>query len=217
LKTDHKFTRDENLICGFCQAMLHDYESAIEHFEAIGPVELMSDDVQALLATCYDSAGYFDSAIEVYVFLAEKQSYALNNYNYAVALSHGGYFDQAQDVLFEEDFLRPGQPKVERLLAWCSLKSANAEQAAKYYEKIISESAPKASDYFNAGHAALALGDVPKAVNYYKMSAATRASESANPSPIRLSDEDNAMLDALKVPRLVARLAIEAANSKDAR
>ena len=98
--------------------------------------------------------------------------------------------------------MHPGQTKVLRLLAWCTLKSDSLKSVesrkSKYkdlYSRLLRASDLKSSDWFNAGHASLAEGDTPLAIQYYLQSGITT-----------FTPEDRKMLIALGVSRLTLNL-----------
>lgn len=201
-----ELTDSECLICGFSHAMLREYESAIDFFEEIIAHGSASEDVLVLYANCLSATGNYTKAVAVYESLENAGYESLNLYSYAVALSHAGEYERAADILFKEDYLHPGQANVERLLAWCSLKAGNAEQALKYYEKRLGDSSAIPADFFHAGHAALALGDVARAVGLYK----TYSSYHPNTHYTLFTSEDVDLLESLQVPVPSIRFVSEA-------
>ncbi|MBR3114767.1 MAG: hypothetical protein IKH47_03200, partial [Bacteroidaceae bacterium] len=163
-----------------------------------------------LYASCLMSAGKPEEAVRIYerelgtVSPAAEGSPSSEDegqtvgarslYSYAVALSQTGRYADACQALYQEDYLRPDQVKVVRLLAWCCLRS-DADAALSHYQRLLAMQPLRLSDWLNAGHAALAAGHTSQAIDYYRHSQATSLTES-----------DRSLLLSLSVSPLIVNL-----------
>ena len=43
------------------------------------------------------------------------------------------------------------------------------ETSQRYYDRILAEDTPTPTDYLNLGHLSLALGQIPQAMDYYRL------------------------------------------------
>lgn len=192
----------------FCYAMVRDYHSAVESFSLCE--EHLDAEMLTLYASCLMSAGKPEEAVRIYerelgtVSPAAEGSPtsedegqtvgARSLYSYAVALSQTGRYADACQALYQEDYLRPDQVKVVRLLAWCCLRS-DADAALSHYQRLLAMQPLRPSDWLNAGHAALATGHTSQAIDYYRHSQATSLTES-----------DRSLLLSLSVSPLIVNL-----------
>lgn len=195
----------------FCFAMLKDSHSAVDTFQQCEKRgHSLSDDMQALYASCLMSEGRPLEAIKIYQQLFAREESALSLYSYAVALSQTEQYAEACNVLYQEDFLRPNQIRVVRLLTWCSMKRLAQSQEGidmatelnsllHLYQRLLAMEPLRGADWFNAGHAALACGNVAQAIDYY-----THSDISS------FSADDRSLLAALGVPTLTLRLVADA-------
>ncbi|MBQ7741793.1 MAG: hypothetical protein IJT90_02540 [Bacteroidaceae bacterium] len=178
----------------FSHAMLHDSHSAVEvyrHCEELPPEHLM------VYAGCLMECGQPQEAIREYEILFSGDDKGISLYPYAVALSQSGRFADACEVLYQEDYHRPDQIKVVRLLAWCSLRRSLWDGAGvvSLYNRLLTMSPLRSSDWLNAGHAMLANGDVHQALDFYHKAETTA-----------ISDDDCELLLSLGVQPLTMRL-----------
>lgn len=102
-----------------------------------------------------------------------KKAELLNPENLSVQLNIGhccleiGELEQALKHYFKVEYLTENKEKVWRPIAWCSLLTGRYQQAINYFNKII-EKKPTMMDYFNAGHAQLAMENIKEAIHLYK-------------------------------------------------
>lgn len=75
-------------------------------------------------------------------------------------------FPEALEHYFKVEFLAPGNKKILRPIAWCSLVSGKMDIAGNYLRNIL-ELEPTASDFINAGHVEFCRSSKPKAIEYY--------------------------------------------------
>lgn len=80
-----------------------------------------------------------------------------------------GRYREAMKYYYKVEFIGGGSPRIWRPLAWCAFLNRDFDQSRKYYDCLIKESTPNASDYLNMGHLAVANGDYRDAMNYYKL------------------------------------------------
>ena len=192
--TSYEQTSAVKLRVAFSHAMLHDSHSAVEvyrHCEELPPEHLL------VYAGCLMECGQPQEAIREYEILFSGDDKGISLYPYAVALSQNGRFAEACEALYQEDYHRPDQIKVVRLLAWCSLRRLSFEGSGvvSLYNRLLTMSPLRSSDWLNAGHAALANGDVQQALDYYHKAEATA-----------ISADDCELLLSLGVPPLTLRL-----------
>ena len=148
-------------------------------------------------AGCLMECGQPQEAIREYEILFSGEDKGISLYPYAVALSQSGRFADACEVLYQEDYHRPDQIKVVRLLAWCSLRRSLWDGAGvvSLYNRLLTMSPLRSSDWLNAGHAMLANGDVHQALDFYHKAETTA-----------ISDDDCELLLSLGVQPLTLRL-----------
>lgn len=209
---DGKALSPQNLLRkAFCYAMLKDAQSAVEVFrqyeqmaESEGHMDedaALFSEMLAVYASCLMSVGQPQEAVRIYhrLFDDGEAVRELSLYPYAVALSQTGCYSDACDVLYQEEYVRPDQPKVVRLLAWCTLRQGDAAQALGLYQRLTDMPSVRPADWLNAGHAALASGNTVQAIGYYRRSRITS-----------FTREDRQLLNSLGVPRLTLSLVEDA-------
>ncbi len=200
------------LILALSHAKLRDYESAVEYFKTLEKAGAsLSPELKMLYCSClvnsavHNADTSLEHALKIYSELYEDDVPSFPIYEYSVLLLRLGHVDKAQDVLFKEDFLKPGQIRIERLLLKCLLKQGNLKQALPYCMKITADAKSDNYDYLNAGHLYFALGDIAKAVEYYKMSCKGNSG-----GAFYLSEDDRELLLSLGVTALSIGLMIDA-------
>ena len=70
-------------------------------------------------------------------------------------------YEEALQSFFKLDLMENDCIKAWRAIGWCSFVSGKFEQAMRYYDKVLALK-PIATDYLNAGHVALGLGNIGK-------------------------------------------------------
>ena len=78
-------------------------------------------------------------------------------------------YDKALSYYYKVDYLDSKGTKARRPIAWCSFLAGKYEQAASWYQKILSAT-PTAPDYLNAAHVAWVRGNIREAINLYLQS-----------------------------------------------
>ncbi len=93
--------------------------------------------------------------------------------NLSVQLNIGHCFLELKDYpealkcYFKVEYLDKNGERAWRPIAWCSFLTGKYEQAMTYFEKIIEKGA-EAQDFLNCGHTQFAIGNISKAIEYYK-------------------------------------------------
>lgn len=75
-------------------------------------------------------------------------------------------YEEALQCFFKLDLMENDCIKAWRAIGWCSFVSGKFEQAMRYYNKVLALK-PIATDYLNAGHVALRLGNMEKVAELY--------------------------------------------------
>ena len=128
------------------------------------------------LATCYRQLRDFASALEYYRKVEAMQPENRNvTFFIGSCLAEQERYEEALQCFFKLDLMENDCIKAWRAIGWCSFVSGKSEQAMRYYEKVLALK-PIATDYLNAGHVALRLGNMEKAAELYGKA----ASESGN-------------------------------------
>ncbi|MDR2692320.1 MAG: tetratricopeptide repeat protein [Dysgonamonadaceae bacterium] len=120
------------------------------------------------IAYCYRALKQFREALSYY-----RRAEQLNPDNLSVQLSIGHCYLELKDYpealkyYFKVEYLTNSREKAWRPIAWCSFLTGKYEQALDYFKRII-DSNPNDTDYLNAGHTCLAMGNNKEALNLYK-------------------------------------------------
>lgn len=119
------------------------------------------------LATCYRQTREFDTALEYY-----KKAEAIQPGNHSILFYTGSCLaelerhEEALQYFFKLDYLKSNDLNTWRAIGWCSFVCHKYEQAARYYKKILADH-PLATDYLNAGHVELVMGNIDEATRHY--------------------------------------------------
>ncbi len=155
---------------GYCHQVNRRYEQALkayEHAEMMEPDNLWT---LRRIATCHHLLKNNQSALSYYKKCAEKEP---ENLSICLNIGHcfveERNFNEALKYYFKADYLHPDSGKALRPIAWCSFLIGKIEQAQRYYDKILTDS-PTPTDYMNAGHAELAVGNIRRALDLYRES-----------------------------------------------
>lgn len=155
---------------GYCYQKQSDFSSALKYYEQ---AELLNaDSVWTLrkIAQCYRLMNEPAKALE---YLRRVDSLMPDNVTVVLSMGHClmelGRYDEASKCYFKAEFIDEKSTKAWRPLAWSLFMVKDFERARSYFTKL-SENGPQPGDYLNMGHLALAMHDMPQALNYYKMS-----------------------------------------------
>ncbi len=161
---------------GYCLQKKKRYKEAISAYRKADV--LKPDHIWTIrhLATCYRQLRDFASALEYYRKVEAMQPENRNvTFFIGSCLAEQERYEEALQCFFKLDLMENDCIKAWRAIGWCSFVSGKSEQAMRYYEKVLVLK-PIATDYLNAGHVALRLGDMEKAAELYGKA----ASESGN-------------------------------------
>lgn len=181
---------------GYCLQKEKRYKEAIESYRKADV--LKPDHVWTIrhLATCHRQLRDFATALEYYR-KAEAMQPENRNLPFLIGscLAEQERYEEALQCFFKLDFMENDCIKAWRAIGWCSFVSGKFEQAMRYYNKILALK-PLSTDYLNAGHAALLLGNMEKAAELYGKA----TSESGNRETfLEMFDKDKEMLIKLGV------------------
>lgn len=161
---------------GYCLQKEKRYKEAISAYRKADV--LKPDHIWTIrhLATCYRQLRDFASALEYYRKVEAMQPENRNvTFFIGSCLAEQERYEEALQCFFKLDLMENDCIKAWRAIGWCSFVSGKSEQAMRYYEKVLALK-PIATDYLNAGHVALRLGNMEKAAELYGKA----ASESGN-------------------------------------
>lgn len=153
---------------GYCLQKLGRISDAITMY---GRSELTSpDNIWTLrrLAQCYRMLGDDSKALDYYRRISSLQADdMLTALNIGMCLMQLRRFDEAMKEFFKVEYLDEDSDRARRPIAWCAFRMGDLPRARTYSDKILADN-PKAEDYLNAGHIALACGDPRRAAELYQ-------------------------------------------------
>ena len=152
---------------GYCLQKEKRYKEAISAYRKADV--LKPDHIWTIrhLATCYRQLRDFASALEYYRKVEAMQPENRNvTFFIGSCLAEQERYEEALQCFFKLDLMENDCIKAWRAIGWCSFVSGKSEQAMRYYEKVLALK-PIATDYLNAGHVALRLGNMEKAAELY--------------------------------------------------
>ena len=156
---------------GFCHQSARQFGMALESYTKASllksPGPWLTNKlafVNRRLGNYAEAAEYYEKALDMdpenVVLIMNTGNMLLETGDNAGALSH----------FYHANYLQSENPKIMRAVAWAELLNGNFDKSADYYNRIIAI-APQASDYLNAGHAAVLRHNIKEAVNMYGLSA----------------------------------------------
>lgn len=160
---------------GHCQMKLGRTSEALGSFEKADMMDSRSPWVITRLARSHALLGHHRSALD-----ACRRLEQLRPDRPATALAMGRahlaleQYPEAVQAFFKAFYLDEKSPKALRPLAWSLLMDKQFDQARKYYRKILTDFILIPEDYLNMGHLSLATGNFPEAINFYRLSIASR-------------------------------------------
>lgn len=168
---------------GHARQKLGDFEGAVAAYERAEMLDSGSDWTLRRLARCYMALRRPEEALKRFRILdRRKPDNAATALNIGRCLVELGRYDEAVAAYFKSEYLDSRSTKALRPLAWCLLLTGDFAQSRKYYEKVVSLTAPTADDYLNMGHLSLAEGKFQEAMNFYSMNIAARGGGNATGS-----------------------------------
>lgn len=121
------------------------------------------------LAFINHKLGNYETAADYYRKALDLDSENLNLImNLGNSLLDMGDLSGALSEFYHANYNSPENPKVMRAIGWIELLNGNIKKSLEYFKKVIKSDA-KNSDYLNAGHASLLMGNHKEAVNYYRL------------------------------------------------
>ena len=125
---------------GLCYQKLTMYNEAIEAYEKADLVKPDSYWTIHHLAQCYREMASYEKALEYYKLAEDMKPDNLTlTFHVAELLYELGEYEEALPRLHKIDYHHPESLKSLRLLAECNLMSEQSTQAAKYYERMMSQ------------------------------------------------------------------------------
>jgi len=153
---------------GYCYEQLKRHADAISAYER---AHILGDDSRWLLRrlyTCYRMVDNHDSALKMARELCAGDTPALSDcMTLCYALLEAGRVAEAVNELRRAEFIDESSHRPWRPLAWALFLSRNYDAADSYYQRILSEDTPSATDFLNMGHLALARNNTADAVYFY--------------------------------------------------
>ena len=155
---------------GYCLQMQGRLQDALDVYLKAELFDANNPWIIKKLAYCYRTLKQPEEALLYY-----KKAEQLNPDNLFVLLNIGHChlelknYDEALKYYFKVEYMEKNKQKAWRPIAWCSFLIHKYEQAMDYFYKII-DSNPNATDYLNAGHTQLAMGNIKDAVRLYSLS-----------------------------------------------
>lgn len=180
---------------GYCYERTGRYEEALRNYRQAELFDARSAwtlrrlaAVAKMTGNLEDAAGYYSRLQDM---LPDDKAVALNLGNvYAEMEMYPEAINQYYKVTFlDEQSLRPVRP-----LAWCLFVTGDYERSLRYFDRLLAEN-PTADDYLNMGHLALAMNDMPKAIDYYRQSV-TGSDGSIETFTRKLSDDEKFLIRA---------------------
>lgn len=118
--------------------------------------------VSRLVSAYADAVEYYDKALERE---PENVNLLMNKANSLVELGRDA---EALPIYYKVNYLKPDHLNSARAIAWVEFTQGNTEKSLSYHKTILGNDAADVSDFINAGHAALAAGDIKLAADYYR-------------------------------------------------
>lgn len=154
---------------GFCYLKKSDFENALKYFRMSELLDARSEWTRKNIAHLLFLTGKFEEAEKYYAELEadqpENMQFVTNLGNCKVALKD---YSGALKAFHKVNYLKPNDLKTLRAIAWCHLIMGDFTNSIKTYRQIILDD-PKAEDYINMGHVALASKKYAEAVNSYNL------------------------------------------------
>jgi len=155
---------------GYCLQMQGRLQEALDIYLKAELFDASNPWIIKKLAYCYRTLKQPEEALLYY-----KKAEQFNPDNLFALLNIGHChlelknYDEALKYYFKVEYMEKNKQKAWRPIAWCSFLIHKHEQAMDYFYKII-DSNPNATDYLNAGHTQLAMGNIKEAVRLYGLS-----------------------------------------------
>lgn len=162
---------------GYCAQRNLQFRKAIYYYHQAELFDKEKVWLKKKLGFCYRKVGEYDQAINYYQSLevADPDNIEVQAYLGQLHIDVENY-EKALEHYYKVEYLQPDLVKVQRPIGWCSLITGKIEKAQKYFQKVA-DAVGVPNDYLNLGHAFWAGGDVPKAIENYKLAASKAGSK----------------------------------------
>lgn len=153
---------------GYCLQKTGNIEAALDAYLKAELLNAGSSWTIKKIAYCYRILKNPGEALAYY-----RKAEQLNPDNLSIQLNIGhcflelGNYTEALKCYFKVEYLDKNGERAWRPIAWCSFLTGKYEQAMGYFEKIIEKKAD-APDFLNCGHTQFVMGNISKAIEYYK-------------------------------------------------
>lgn len=154
---------------GYSYQSIGEFQKAKEAYEKASLIKQPGPWLTKKLAYINRRLGNYQEAAEYY-----RKAIEMDSENISLIMNLGNTLLETEDIagslkhFYHANYLSPDNPKVLRAIAWLEMLNGNLSKSAGYYEKIIKTDA-KNSDYLNAGHSQLLLGNYREALNFYRL------------------------------------------------
>lgn len=138
----------------------HDYERAKAILQkALKTMQGNVKILHLLAKVAMDSQNY-NLASDCYEQISDENPTLHTLLNKCLAYIHIGKTAQAVKQSYEIYYKYPNEPLTQRVLAWSLLNDGQPQKAGKYYDHLLSASAPQKEDRLNAAYCSWAQGDL---------------------------------------------------------
>lgn len=190
--------------CGFCYQTEGNFSKAKEFYEKASLLKTPGPWLTKKLAIVNRRLGNYSEAIEYYEKALDMDPENLSNIiNLGNTMFESENLTGALQQFYHANYISPNNPKVLRAIAWLELLNGNFLKSSDYYKKIIELNA-QSSDYLNAGHAEIMLGNIKEALNFYRL-----ASNDNKNNFYKTFLEDLQTLSGLGLDRITALLVLD--------
>lgn len=152
---------------GFCYQCMKFYDKALEAYSKAELLAVPGKWLIRKLAIVNRQCGNFREAYGYYLKALDKDPEnrtLLLNAGYCAL--HADMVAEALKHYYHAEYLKTGDIKVMRAIAWAELLRKEYDKSLKYYNRIL-ETEPSASDFLNLGHLNLVRGNYKEAVKAY--------------------------------------------------
>lgn len=122
------------------------------------------------LAQCYKRIHSYEQALEYFRKVEEMQPDNLNLLlQIGQCLATLRFYDKALSYFFKVEYLEKAPENAQRAIGWCYFMTGQYDKALHFYQKLLQADSLQCSDYLNAGHIYTALGNIPQAIEHYRL------------------------------------------------
>lgn len=122
------------------------------------------------LAQCHKRMHAYEQALEYFRKVEEMQPDNLSLLlQIGQCLATLRLYDKALSYFFKVEYLEKAPENAQRAIGWCYFMTGQYEKALNFYQKLLQTASPQTSDFLNTGHVYTALGNIPQAIECYRM------------------------------------------------